>query len=172
MASNKQLPRPEERAMKNSTQRGFSLIELMIVVAIVAILAGIAYPAYTSQIIKGRRAQGRTALTELLQQQERYLTQRNTYLGFTTDAAGATTPAGVPFKVWSGDSQANSSYGLSAGLCPDGAGGSLAITECVQVIATQIATTDTQVGNLTLTSTGNKGCTGTTSSTPFQICWK
>lgn len=158
--------------MKHPTQHGFTLIEVMIVVAIIGILASIAYPAYTTQIIKGRRAQGRTALTELLQQQERYLTQRNTYLSFTTDTAGVTTPAAVPFKVWSGDTQAGSAYRLSAGVCPDGAGGNLAITECVQVIATQIATTDTAVGNLTLTSTGNKGCTGTTSATPFQVCWK
>ena len=56
--------------MKNElnrrVNRGFTLIELMIVVAIVAILAAIAYPAYTESVRKGRRAEARTALAEPL----------------------------------------------------------------------------------------------------------
>ena len=51
---------------------GFTLVEVMIVVAIVGILASIAYPSYQESVRKGRRAQARTALSELVQQQERY----------------------------------------------------------------------------------------------------
>ena len=68
--------------MSKSSNAGFTLIELMITVAIVGILASIAYPAYTSSILKGKRAEGRAAVTELMQQQERYMTQRNTYLAY------------------------------------------------------------------------------------------
>lgn len=58
---------------------GFTLIELMIVVAVVAILAAIAYPSYQDQIRKSRRAQAKADLTELAQMMERHHTIQNTY---------------------------------------------------------------------------------------------
>ena len=153
--------------MKRKANRGFTLIELMITVAIVGILASIALPAYTDAVLKSRRAEGRTALLDLLQQQERYMTQRNTYLAFTTNTGtGATTPSGAPFKVFSGDSLGNSAYILSADQCPDGAG-TIAINNCVRVIATPVKT-DADANVLRITSTGSKDCTGNKST----VCWK
>lgn len=60
---------------------GFTLIEIMIVVAIVAILAAIAYPAYTDQMRKTRRADAKATLMENAQAAERYYTQNGTYAG-------------------------------------------------------------------------------------------
>ncbi len=169
------------------SQRGFTLIEVMIVVAIVGILAAIAYPSYRDSVLKGRRAQARTALMELLQQQERYMTQNNCYLGFTTSATGVSTasapsPAAdcggvtatsVPFKNFAGDSLASASYLLSANACPTGTGtGTQRIAECVQVVATPVASRpDPQVNALRITSTGTKDCTGTASTTSPKLCW-
>jgi type IV pilus assembly protein PilE len=166
--------------MNTHTQRGFTLMELMIVVAIVGILASIAYPSYVDSILKGRRAEGRAALTDLLQQQERYMTQRNCYLGFSNSngtatavapspntACGGVTATSVPFKTWSGDSLTNSAYLLYADTCPDGAGGTLSIADCVRVVAKPIKE-DPDAGNLRMTSTGTKDCTGSKQS----VCWK
>jgi type IV pilus assembly protein PilE len=149
--------------MHPRAHRGFTLVELMAVVAIVGILAAIAYPIYTDSVFKGRRAEGRTAIAELLQQQERYMTQRNTYLAFT-NTTGTTVPASAAstFKVYSGSSTANAYYWLSATTCTG-----LAITECVLVQATPIRA-DPQANVLTMTSTGEKSCNGSTPS----VCWK
>ncbi len=62
--------------------RGFTLIELMVVVAIVAILAAVAYPSYEDSIRKSRRGQVQADLVELATQAERFHTVNNTYAGF------------------------------------------------------------------------------------------
>lgn len=71
---------------------GFTLIEVMIVVAIVAILAAIAYPAYTDQMRKTRRADAKAALMELSQGAERFYTQNGTYDGYDAVMPYAESP--------------------------------------------------------------------------------
>ena len=60
--------------------RGFTLMELMVVVAIVGILVGIAVPPYQDSVRKSRRGQAKADLTELAQAMERYYTNNNSYL--------------------------------------------------------------------------------------------
>ncbi len=59
--------------------RGFTLIELMIVVAVVAVLAAIAIPSYTSYVDRATRADAKSALLSLSQQLERCYTRTNRY---------------------------------------------------------------------------------------------
>lgn len=152
-------------------QRGFTLIELMITVAIVGILAAVAYPSYVSSVLKGKRAEGRTALMELMQQQERFMTQRNTYASWTNPDDAATLAG--QFKTFSGDSATKAAYKITAAACdadptlPAVLGAAVKLRECVMLIAVpQMA--DAQAGSLWMKSTGEKGCT-TPNST---VCWK
>lgn len=63
--------------------RGFTLIELMVVVAVIAILAAIAYPSYRDSVRKARRGQAKADLVEYAALAERFRTVNNTYVGFT-----------------------------------------------------------------------------------------
>ena len=73
--------------------KGFTLIELLIAVAIVGILASVAYPSYLASVTKSRRADAKAALFGLAQAMERYYTTNGTYTGAgTTDSnTGAPT---------------------------------------------------------------------------------
>ena len=74
--------------MRAQAAHGFTLIELMITVAVVAILAGVAYPSYRDMISKGRRADGKSAMLDVAQRMERYYTERSTYVGASLGAGG------------------------------------------------------------------------------------
>ena len=72
-----------------STPRGFTLIEMMIVIAILAVIVALAYPAYTEQVRKARRADAVNTLMSTAQYLERCFTRFNAY-----NDASCASPAG------------------------------------------------------------------------------
>ena len=78
-------------------QGGFTLIELMITVAIVAILSAIAYPSYQNYLIKGRRASAQSVLMNVAQQQQQYFLDVRSYASSVTGTASlnVTIPSDV-----------------------------------------------------------------------------
>jgi type IV pilus assembly protein PilE len=83
-------PTPDRKTRK----RGFTLIELMVTVAVVGILAAVAYPSYLNQMKKGRRASAQAHLMDIAQRQQEYLLDARTYAS-TLAILNITTPADV-----------------------------------------------------------------------------
>ncbi len=69
--------------------RGFTLIELMIALAIVALLAAVAFPSFQGSVRKGRRAEALTALSALQQAQERWRGNNSSYTTTLANSAGS-----------------------------------------------------------------------------------
>ena len=131
---------------------GFTLLEVMIVCAIVAILAAIAYPSYQSSVQKSRRAEAKTALLGVAAQMERWSTEKSTYAGATL---GATATA-----VFANHSE-NSYYNLSLA--------NLTATTYTARAAPTGAQTGDPCGTLTYNEQGIKSVTGGTWTT--AQCW-
>ena len=83
-----------EGTRARTRRRGFTLIELVIVVAIVAILAAIALPSYQRHMLKTRRTDAEADLMQLSQLLERWYTVNRTYVGFTLPFTQSPTGAG------------------------------------------------------------------------------
>jgi len=82
---------------KNNT--GFSLMELLVTIVILGILASIAYPTYTEQIRKSRRADAKAALLELSQRQENFYVDNNKYAGALSELLGKSSGVVGGFTV-------------------------------------------------------------------------
>lgn len=138
-------------------RKGFTLIELMVTVAIVGILAAIAYPSYNNHVRKTKRAEGKTRLLQVAQLQERWFTEKNTY---TTNVASLLGVAGTVYSSSTNDP--NSGYQITAASAA--APATIANSFVLTATAQNDQVNDT-CGNLTLSSTGQKTATGAGS------CW-
>ena len=76
--------------------RGFTLIEILIAVGIVAILAKVALSSYSFAIIKAHRTDAKTALLDLAAREERYFAANNTYTNVAANLGYAALPAAIP----------------------------------------------------------------------------
>ncbi|MBB3180503.1 type IV pilin protein [Variovorax sp. Sphag1AA] len=134
---------------------GFTLIELMIAVAVVAILAAIAYPSYLEQIRKSRRTDAKAALLDLAARQERYFTTHNTYTKTAADLGYANV---FPIDVKAGNS---AFYQLNV---------SVATTTAFTATATPVGaqTADTKCGTYTIDDQGSQSSSGTLGAAG---CW-
>jgi type IV pilus assembly protein PilE len=81
--------------------KGFSLIELIIAVAIIGILTTIAYPAYTDYVRQSKRSDARAALVSFANAMERQFTRNNTFAGLAVgdEDEGAPAPSVFPSRI-------------------------------------------------------------------------
>ncbi|MEA5669025.1 type IV pilin protein [Stenotrophomonas sp. MH1] len=129
---------------------GFTLIELMIVVAVIAVLAAIAIPNYSEHVRKSHRAQAKADLAEYMQLAERYHTVNNTYVGFALRDSQKQTPR-EGGAAW---------YTLE--ISPD------ATASTITIVATAAGgQLKDKCGNLSLSQAGEKGA----SKGDVADCW-
>lgn len=161
-----------QRVKKNA---GFTLIELMITVAIVGILAAIALPAYTEQIKKSRRAEARVTILEAAQWMERFYTENQRYSSnqsgvATTDATLFPTAFQFSPKDAATSSQASYTIGLTVN---NSVPNSYTLTATMQG-----AMASDKCGNYVLNQTGARGNLNystadyATAAIAATQCWK
>lgn len=126
---------------------GFTLIELMIVVAIVAVLAAIAYPSYTHYVIKTRRTAAKACLSEYANYMERYYTTNLSYTDATKPGLDceSTAQTGNNYIYDFVGTPDASTYTISA--TPQGP--QVADTECGMLTLNQAGTRDADGGGAT-----------------------
>jgi len=140
---------------------GFTLIELMIVVAIIAIIAAIAYPSYINSVVKTKRAAAEGCLSEYANYMERYYT---TNLRYDTSSATPTVANALPALdcASTANTGANYTYSFATGLPTQSA-------YTIQAVPTGAqASRDTKCGTLTLNQAGTRTESGTGT---LADCW-
>lgn len=139
--------------------KGFSLIELMIVVVVIAILAAIAIPSYQQYIQKSRRADAKDAVTRLAAAQERYFFTNNGY---------ANSPAALGFETTS--SEKYYTLSISEGVTCN-AGGNAYPCFTATATATGAQTADTKCQTFSITQSGRKTALDSAMQDNTDVCW-
>lgn len=153
--------------MNHIREKAFTLIEVLVVVALVAILSALAYSSYAGSVRKAHRGDAQSALTGLASAMQRYYTEQtpSTYVG----AAQGTTPAAPSSTVFPAQSPldgAKKSYNLRIQSA------SASAFELRAVPISGSVQAGDKCGSLTLTSTGQRGITGADTGVTWQDCWR
>ncbi len=138
--------------MKNFKLKGFTLIELMIVVAIIGILASIAYPSYIDYVTRSARSEGVAAVMRVANLQEQYYLDNRAYATDMTELGLSASPFVTEHGHYSVASTGTTSFTITA-----------------TAQGTQ-ASRDSTCATITMTSAGKKGPVD--SNGKLLECWK
>ena len=141
--------------------QGFTLMELMVAVAIIGILSAIAIPSYRDSVMKSRRADAKAALMDLANAMERRFTENNSYKG----AAGTiATPADTgAARIYNVDSNTATYYDVTINASDD--------TTYTLQAAPKAAQAGDKCGTLTLNNAGVENIAGGSTGVTAADCW-
>ena len=138
-----------------ANKSGYTLLEILITLAIIGVLAAVALPSFQSSSLRATRAEAKTALLEAASDQERFYSANSSY---STNALPLANPA-QEFK-----SSRDGNYQIAVAAC--GAG---TIANCFVATATPLGgQADDECTTLTLSNTGVRGSTGAS----VEECWQ
>ena len=147
--------------MKSVRQNGFTLIELMIIVAILGILASIAWPSYTKYVREARRAEAQADMLKMQLGMEKWRANRASYRSDATFSSMGVATTNTPANAGFSDSNSYYTYTIV-----DTTGSTYTIKATAVTGTTQVddvASDGTSCTPLTLDQSGGKGPSG---------CWK
>ena len=146
---------------KISRQRGVTLMELLIVVAIISIIASVAYPSYTQFVVRAKRAVATGMLMQIADRQQQFFMDNKRYAGSLTNLGYASDSIMIDEEgavVTTADGGRVYNVEISAS--------NIVTYELTATPQLKQAEKDTDCGNLTLTNTGEKGYSGSGGN-----CW-
>ena len=143
--------------------QGFTLIEIMIAVAIIAIISGFAYPSYVKHVQRAKRVDAQTAVLEAAQRQEAYYIRNNSYAKDLTQLEyNATSSEGL--------------YNLAMSAAPNGCTGNRTPPVCTgfEMTATPVTTKpqaqDSECQSFTVNQLGTKSAKDANNNATTK-CW-
>lgn len=149
----------QTKSLANKTQiKGFSLVELMIAIAITGIIAAVAIPSYVSSIQKSRRSDATATLMRLAVSQEKFYSQHGTYTTDLSSAAGLNNGSTASTQGY---------YGISATA---GATGSITTSFILTATAGSVQAKDVDCFKFTIDS-HNKRSAKIKTGTATSDCW-
>jgi type IV pilus assembly protein PilE len=143
---------------------GFSLIELMVVVAIASILVAVAVPSYLYEVRKGRRTDAKTALLDIAAREERYFSTNN--YAYTSTLSNLGYSGSFPLTLGSGYYQITST---NFTVTP----GSSTVLPTYTITATPVndQAKDTTCASFTITNTGSQTSQNSSGTDTTSTCW-